>query len=119
MSAVLTTPLYREPVEFRAVEAQSLTISNRGDGLYVVKSAGEYVQGDHVEFRGFFGSYGPEVFANAPALLSAVEDFLEAQDALDNREYQGINGEDYSVLMRRRNRARDDLDAAIAKGAAS
>ncbi len=45
----------------------------------------------------------------------AVEALLEHQDALDNREYMGINGEDYEVLMRRRNAARDDLDALMAK----
>lgn len=43
----------------------------------------------------------------------ALDEFLQAQDALDNHEYQGINGEDYFVLMRRRNRARDELDAAM------
>ncbi|RUR69033.1 hypothetical protein EJP67_18405 [Variovorax guangxiensis] len=48
------------------------------------------------------------------ALTDAVVDFLEAQDALDNREFQGINGEDYFTLRRRRNLARDDLAAALA-----
>lgn len=48
------------------------------------------------------------------ALLIATEDYLEAQDALDNREANGIYAEDYFVLMRRRNTARDYLDTAIA-----
>lgn len=43
----------------------------------------------------------------------AVDDFLDAQDALDNRELMGPNAEDHSVLMRRRNNARDDLDNAL------
>lgn len=42
-----------------------------------------------------------------------LEAFLEAQDALDNRELNGINAEDYFVLLRRRNRARADLEAAL------
>ena len=49
----------------------------------------------------------------APAPLSdAVEHYLEAQDALDNREYGGINAEPYEKLLRRRNASRNDLDAA-------
>jgi hypothetical protein len=40
--------------------------------------------------------------------------YRDAQDALDNREYAGINAESYDVLMRRRNAARDDLDAMLA-----
>jgi|GEM_PF-7028083 len=43
----------------------------------------------------------------------ALVAFLEAQDALDNREFQGQNAEDYFVMLRRRNLARDDLDAAL------
>ena len=51
----------------------------------------------------------------APAPLSdAVEHYLEAQDALDNREYGGINAEPYEKLLRRRNTSRTDLDAALA-----
>ena len=73
MSAVLASPLYREPVEFRAVEAPGpLAISDRGDGLYVVAND----TANHVEFRGFFGSYGPGVFANAPELLEVVNAML-------------------------------------------
>lgn len=73
MSAVLDTPLYREPVEFRAVEAPGpLAISDRGDGLYVVAND----TANHVEFRGFFGSYGPEVFAAAPELADALKPFV-------------------------------------------
>lgn len=55
-------------------------------------------------------------------LAGVVVEFLEAQDALDNREASGPNAEDYFVLLRRRNAARRDLDAAVAKaqeGAAS
>lgn len=48
------------------------------------------------------------------AVVAGLEDYLEAQDALDNREAAGINAEDYFVLLRRRNFARDCLDKAIA-----
>jgi hypothetical protein len=51
------------------------------------------------------------------AVRNALDEYLEAQDALDNREYMGINGEDYFVLLRRRNSARTDLDAALALAA--
>lgn len=46
-------------------------------------------------------------------LHDAITDYLEAQDALDNWEHQSINRPEYSTLMRRRNGARDDLDAAL------
>lgn len=48
-------------------------------------------------------------------ILEALKEYLEAQDALDNREYHGINAEPHDTLMRRRNYARDDLDSALAK----
>lgn len=48
-------------------------------------------------------------------LLSALADFLGAQDALDNREAAGPNAECHFKLMARRNNARQDLDAAIAR----
>lgn len=47
--------------------------------------------------------------------LDAARDFLQAQNDLDNRELQGINGEDWSVLRRRCNQARNDLDEALSK----
>ena len=51
----------------------------------------------------------------APAPLSdAIKHYLEAQDALDNREYAGINAESYEKLIRCRNASRKDLDAALA-----
>lgn len=53
----------------------------------------------------------PAVQDERDARLEAFEALLDAQDALDNREYQGINAESYEVLMRRRNAARRDLDA--------
>jgi enoyl reductase-like protein len=46
-------------------------------------------------------------------LEEAAADFMEAQAALDNREGMGINAEPYEVLMRRRNAAWDDLEAAL------
>jgi hypothetical protein len=59
-----------------------------------------------------FGDTAPQT---APAPLSdAVEHYLESQDALDNREYAGINAESYETLIRRRNASRKDLDAALA-----
>lgn len=47
------------------------------------------------------------------AVRAALEEYLEAQDALDNREYGGVNGETHETAMRRRNGARRDLDAAL------
>jgi hypothetical protein len=47
------------------------------------------------------------------AHAEATVAFLEAQDALDNRELQGPNAEDYFTVLRRRNAARRDLEAAI------
>lgn len=47
-------------------------------------------------------------------LLDALADYLEKQDALDDREISGPNAEDYFKLVSRRNTARDFLDAAIA-----
>lgn len=55
----------------------------------------------------------------APSIEEALKDFLEAQDALDNLEYNGINAENYFVLLRRRNNARDDLDKALAAPASA
>lgn len=50
---------------------------------------------------------------SAAVLLEAIEEYLQDQDALDNRELSGPNAEDYFVLVRRRNAARRELDAAI------
>ncbi|OUM00528.1 hypothetical protein [Variovorax sp. JS1663] len=47
----------------------------------------------------------------------AIQAYLEAQDALDNRELQGPNADDYFILLRRRNDARRDLDAALSRQA--
>lgn len=55
----------------------------------------------------------PPAQAADSVLEDAAEYFLEAQAALDNREGMGINAEPYEVLMRRRNRAWDDLEAAL------
>lgn len=52
--------------------------------------------------------------APQPATADAVDAYLEAQDALDNREYMGVNAEPHEKLMRRRNQARAYLDAALA-----
>lgn len=48
-------------------------------------------------------------------LKELAADFMDAQADLDNREHMGIHAKPYEVLMRRRNLARDDLDAALAK----
>lgn len=48
-------------------------------------------------------------------LQTAISDYLERQDELDNREHHGINAEPHDTLMRRRNYARDDLDSALTK----
>lgn len=47
-------------------------------------------------------------------LLDEMDALIEAQDALDNREYNGTNAEDYFVLLGRRNVARDHYEAARA-----
>jgi hypothetical protein len=47
-------------------------------------------------------------------VVAALTDFLDAQDALDNRELQGPNAPNYFSLLSSRNGARDDLDKAIA-----
>lgn len=72
------------------------------------------------------GEHGEVIFRDSPrsgsrcgsgeatVLLEAMDEYLQDQDALDNRELSGPNAEDYFVLVRRRNAARRDLDAAIA-----
>jgi hypothetical protein len=47
--------------------------------------------------------------------MARLTTFLEAQDALDNRELMGPNAEDYFTLIKRRNAARKHLDAAMQK----
>lgn len=47
-------------------------------------------------------------------MQDAIRQYTEAQDALDNREYAGINAEPYDKLLRARNAARRDLEAALA-----
>lgn len=51
-------------------------------------------------------------------LPEALTEYLEAQDALDNREYAGINAEPYEKLVRSRNHARAALESALAAGQA-
>lgn len=46
-------------------------------------------------------------------LDNALTHYLDAQDALDNREYAGINAEPYERLIRARNSARRDLEDAM------
>lgn len=81
MSAVLNTPLYRELVEFRAPAKSSpgpLTITDRGERQFNIESDHRNRPGNwediYVEFSGFFGSYGPQVFAVAPELLAFAKD---------------------------------------------
>ena len=52
-------------------------------------------------------------------LPEALTEYLEAQDALDNREYAGINAEPYEKLVRSRNHARAALESALAAGQAT
>ena len=52
-------------------------------------------------------------------LPEALTEYLEAQDALDNREYAGINAEPYEKLVRSRNHARAALESALAAGQAA
>jgi hypothetical protein len=51
---------------------------------------------------------------SAVVLLEAIEEYLQDQDALDNQYLSGQNARGYFVLVRRRNAARRELDAAIA-----
>lgn len=53
--------------------------------------------------------------AAAEEVMARLTTFLEAQDALDNRELMGPNAEDYFTLIKRRNAARKHLDAAMQK----
>lgn len=48
-------------------------------------------------------------------LIDASRQFFDAQAELDNHEFAGINADDYSKLMRHRNWAREELDAALAR----
>lgn len=52
--------------------------------------------------------------SGAADLPEALAEYLEAQDALDNREYAGINAEPHEKLVRSRNHARAALEAALA-----
>lgn len=52
-------------------------------------------------------------------LPEALTEYLEAQDALDNREYAGINAEPHEKLVRSRNHARAALESALAAGQAT
>lgn len=51
---------------------------------------------------------------DSSGLMDAVRVYLDAQDALDNREYHGIHAEPYEKVIARRNYAREDLDASLA-----
>ncbi|MGG5143920.1 hypothetical protein [Alcaligenes ammonioxydans] len=50
--------------------------------------------------------------AEIEQLREAVKDYLQAQDAVDNNEYQSMP-EDFGRLNGRRKAARDDLDVAL------
>lgn len=50
--------------------------------------------------------------AEVERMREAVKDYLQAQDAVDNNEYQSMP-EDFGRLNGRRKAARDDLDAAL------
>lgn len=50
--------------------------------------------------------------AEVERMCEAVKDYLQAQDAVDNNEYQSMP-EDFGRLNGRRKAARDDLDAAL------
>ena len=70
---------------------------------------------DGIAFAGVFKDGDAHLIAAAPDLLEATEAYIEAQDNLDNQEFNGINADNYFVLVRRRNEARKHLDVAIAK----
>lgn len=73
--------------------------------------------------NGFRDAASPDVVLalldERDGLVEAAKAYRDAQDTLDNREYAGINGESYGTLMRCRNVARDDLDAALASTGAA
>lgn len=50
--------------------------------------------------------------AEIERLRESITDYLQAQDAVDNNEYQSMP-EDFGKLNGRRKAARDDLDAAL------
>ena len=50
--------------------------------------------------------------AEIERLREAITDYLQAQDAVDNNEYQFMP-DDFGKLNGRRKAARDDLDAAL------
>lgn len=50
--------------------------------------------------------------AEIERLRGAMADYLQAQDAVDNNEYQSMP-DDFGKLNGRRKAARDDLDAAL------
>lgn len=83
-----------------------------------LESTGQYVTNDASREAALNDAYAEGRKDEREANVDLLEEFLLAQDALDNREYQGQNAEDYFVLLRRRNAARHDLDAALAKAGA-
>lgn len=85
----------------------------------VVEASGEVVEVVRGNWREVHAT-PTDSAVNAGAVPSdALADFLAAQDALDNHELNGQNGTDYFTLVRRRNDARKDLDAALATKADS
>ena len=88
------------------IGAACFAIRNKRDGGKVLEQLRRYSVGDLSQ---------PLAPQPAPAPLSdAIKHYLKAQDALDNREYAGINAESYEKLIRCRNASRKDLDAALA-----
>lgn len=64
-----------------------LSVIKRGDGedrLFGVESDHRHVEGEwddiYVDFSGYFGSYGPHVFAAAPDLLKVLKRIDAAMD---------------------------------------
>lgn len=56
--------------------------SGRHGNQYAIESDAMNAQGEwndvYVHFSGYFGSYGPDLFATAPELLEALRDLLAA-----------------------------------------
>ncbi len=71
-------------------------------------------EGTYVEFSGYFGSYGPHLFSQAPALLDALQDALEFID--DHADV--VDGPDGEQLPNRAMSLAQELREVLAKAGA-
>lgn len=88
----------------KAVHSEDASISERQFIIQPQEYESEDFGDAYVCFSGYFGSYGPHVFAAAPELLEALEDTLCALE---------VCGRDYDYVM---GKARAAIAKAKAKG---